>query len=115
MNRMKFAKVFFLVISLLLLHQCITNSGWKCVNQCKDNFGEYTAGVNDQYIGPTVESPKLSKSIFFFGNIFPYGKGKLIYGKETPGYKRAFHDTGDSYEGNFGWDKALMYSVNRVS
>ncbi|TGK54351.1 hypothetical protein EHQ16_11240 [Leptospira kanakyensis] len=108
---MKLVKIFLIVISLLLFQQCITIMGWKCVNECKNNSGEYTSGVNDKYIGPTAISPKLSKNIFFFGNIFPIGKGKLIYGEETPGSKRAFRDTGDSYEGDFGWDDAGMYSV----
>lgn len=105
-------KVFcLLVFNILLFGQCITNTGWKCVGECKNNSGEFTSSVDDKYIGNTAVSPKSSKEIFSSGNLFPNGKGKLTYGQENPGSKRLFIDTGDSYEGNFDWDDSGRYSV----
>lgn len=42
--------------------------------------------------------------------MFPIGKGKVVYGPEEPGYKRALIDTGDSYDGNFDWNSEGKYS-----
>lgn len=64
--------------------------GWKCVNECPGNFGEYKADVDDRYYGKTEESAYYKNNIYVKSSFFPIGKGKIVYGPEKPGLKRGF-------------------------
>lgn len=62
--------LFSLHIILLLNTNCISN-GWKCVNECPNQFGEYKSGVNDRYYGATKKALTGVSRFFLPATCFP--------------------------------------------